>query len=67
MQRCLAIAGRLRGGDHVVGNGQSLVGVVRKPQRHAVGVQRSRESGGIVRAPRPLHGESAEVAGTSGV
>ena len=67
LQHRLAIAGRLGGGDHVAGDGQPLVGVVRGPQRDAVGVQRGRERGGIVGAPRPLHGEGAELAGTSGV
>jgi hypothetical protein len=67
LQHRLAVAGRRGGGDHVARNGQSLVGVVRGPQRDAVGVQRGRESGGVVRAPRPLDGQGAELAGTSGI
>ena len=67
LQHRLAVAGRLGGGDHLAGDGQPLVGVVRGPQRDAVGVQRGRERGGIVRAPRLLDGEGAELAGAGGV
>jgi hypothetical protein len=67
LQHGLAIAGRLGGGDHVAGDGEALVGVVRGPQRDAVGVQRSGESCGIVGAPRPLDGEDAQRAGAGGV
>ena len=56
LQHRLAIAGRLRGREHVAGDGQALVGVVRGPQRDAVRVQGGRERGGIVRAPRLLDG-----------
>ena len=44
-----------------------LVGVLRGPQRDPVGVQRGRERGRVVRAPRPLDGQGAELAGSSGI
>jgi hypothetical protein len=63
LQHGLAVAGGVGGGDHLLGRGQAVGGVVREPQRHAPGVQCGSERGGIVRAPGPLHGERAELVG----